>query len=263
MAVFMEKLDPTDSKWQKLRERVQDVFRVTQVTPEQLADGVLQKEGYDVLWIGGGLGSQHAKAIGPEGKRQIKAFLAAGGGYVGACAGAHLACAKEEGGGEWRFGLSAATVVDVQHWKRGMGSAKHLLSAAGTRLLLQQKEEKEEEKTEGEEECWEYYYANGPLFGPAKEAKKEEWSEPIVLATFRTEFLCEGMQKGTMMDAAAIICGTYKQSGRLVLFSAHPELSSYDIKPHLRNSIRWAAAAAARSRPSSSTSENDSASFLL
>jgi putative intracellular protease/amidase len=51
----------------------------------------LHADMYDVVFFPGGGGSTEQKAIGDAGDAAIKAFLAAGGGYVGVCAGAYLA----------------------------------------------------------------------------------------------------------------------------------------------------------------------------
>lgn len=45
---------------------------------------------FDVVFFPGGFGSKEAAGLGSEGLEAVKAFVAAGGGYIGTCAGAFL-----------------------------------------------------------------------------------------------------------------------------------------------------------------------------
>ena len=57
------------------------------VTPE------FSREAFDVVWFPGGGAHAYGNVIGDAGIAAIRAFVASGGGYVGACAGAYFASA--------------------------------------------------------------------------------------------------------------------------------------------------------------------------
>ena len=58
--------------------------------PDDIRAGKLT--GFDVVMFTGGSGSKQAEAIGEDGRAKVKEFVEAGGGYIGICAGAYLAC---------------------------------------------------------------------------------------------------------------------------------------------------------------------------
>ena len=49
------------------------------------------RENFDVVWFPGGGAHTYGNVVGDRGIAAIRAFVASGGGYVGACAGAYLA----------------------------------------------------------------------------------------------------------------------------------------------------------------------------
>src|SRR5687767_9260699 len=73
--------------------------QVTKVKGTNIASGVLTN--FDVVMFTGGSGSQQAKALGEGGREEVRRFVRNGGGYVGICAGAYLACS----GFDWGVGL--------------------------------------------------------------------------------------------------------------------------------------------------------------
>ena len=64
------------------------------VTEHDLRGGCLER--YDVLLIGGGQASVQGGALGTAGRAAVREFVRRGGGYVGVCAGAHLAGVNHE-----------------------------------------------------------------------------------------------------------------------------------------------------------------------
>ena len=71
-------------------KRVQ--FECIQFDPNDIGNGQLITKKMHVVFCGGGLGPVHASQLGGKGKREIIKFLEQGGGYIGCCAGAYLAC---------------------------------------------------------------------------------------------------------------------------------------------------------------------------
>lgn len=60
--------------------------------------------GYDVVCVPGGWASDKFAALGDEGAAAVRAFVAAGGGYLGVCGGAGLALSHDSGLGLAAFG---------------------------------------------------------------------------------------------------------------------------------------------------------------
>ena len=92
---------------------------VTKLKGPQIGDGTLKNEAFDVVIFTGGSGSKQAKAIGEAGLAQVQSFVENGGGYVGICAGAYLACE----GFSWGAKMLDAKTVSSK-WKRGVGDVK-------------------------------------------------------------------------------------------------------------------------------------------
>jgi hypothetical protein len=111
-------------------------------------DSELTNEAYDVVLFPGGMSTTESGAIGPTGLAAVKAFVAAGGGYVGTCAGAYLAitaeccdtavsgycngttgCFKDP----WALGL--VNVASANPWARGHGLVNLTFSDAAVEML--------------------------------------------------------------------------------------------------------------------------------
>jgi len=62
-------------------------------------------------------------------------------------------------------------------------------------------------------------YAGGPVFSRANEPTLPDY---VALASFRSEVWLYPFQRGTMVDAPAVLASQFGQ-GKIVLFSPHPE----------------------------------------
>ena len=71
---------------------------------------------FDVVVFSGGSGSAQAEAIGEAGRKNVRDYVRSGGGYVGICAGAYLACSNFK----WGLGILNAGTVSNK-WQRGQG----------------------------------------------------------------------------------------------------------------------------------------------
>lgn len=67
------------------------------VSAEDIRQGVLDRQQFDVLIVGGGSSKTQAKTLGDTGKAAVTRFVDSGGGYVGICAGAFLAARNSFG----------------------------------------------------------------------------------------------------------------------------------------------------------------------
>src|SRR5687767_8592073 len=77
----------------KVAEILGDPARFT-VTIFKAAEVTAALKEADVVIFTGGSGSKQGNAIGEAGRAEVQRFVRDGGGYVGICAGAYLACSK-------------------------------------------------------------------------------------------------------------------------------------------------------------------------
>lgn len=191
--------------------------QVTRLTPEQIA--ALDLAEFDVIVFSGGSGSAQAKAIGEGGRVAVKRFVENGGGYVGVCAGAYLACA----GFEWGLGILDARTVSPK-WRRGRGYVDVELTDEGRALF-------------GDvQQPFKVRYANGPIIKPLG---RDELPDYTVLAWFRSEVAENGTPEGVMVNSPAVVGATFGK-GRVVTLSPHSE-DTPGLEHLLAHAFLWAA----------------------
>ncbi|MGH7134385.1 MAG: BPL-N domain-containing protein [Pirellulales bacterium] len=193
-------------------------LKVRDITPDEIRAGRL--EGCHVLIQPGGSGSAQGKALGSEGREEVRAFVERGGGFIGLCAGAYLATCDYD----WSLGILDAKVIDRKHWNRGFGTVDIGLSRQGRDFF------------HVDDERISIYYHQGPLLAPAENAKIADYDD---LAKFETEIAANGAPMGVMPGCTAIAAGTFGQ-GRVLCFSPHPERTEGQGTMLLRG-ILWAA----------------------
>ncbi len=191
------------------------LFRVTIVKAPDIAAGVLKD--YDAVVFTGGSGSKQAAALGDAGKQQVRDFVEKGGGYVGVCAGAYLACS----GFSWSLGVLDAKTVSSK-WRRGKGEVKIEVTPVGAQTTGTPAKETE------------ILYANGPIIQPAGRAEVPDY-EP--LAIFRTELAENDTPKGVMIDSPAWARGAFGK-GRVLISSPHPEQTE-GMEGWIAHAVRW------------------------
>jgi len=158
--------------------------------------------------IPGGGGSLVAKALGEMGLANIEKFVAAGGGYVGICAGAFLPIKGYWGNLTERLQIVNAKAVDIDHWNRGSGLVT--LEIVHNHPIFNGINSKK----------FQLQYYSGPVLTPAN-LPLPPYQE---LAVFRTDYHENGAKPGDMLGKTAILEAHY-QKGKIILFSAHPELT--------------------------------------
>jgi hypothetical protein len=176
--------------------------------------------GYDVLLHPGGTGGGQGKALGEEGREQVRSFVRGGGGFVGICAGAYLASCDYP----WSLHILDAKVIDKAHWARGNGDVQVGLTAAGKTLL----------GAEADRQQIAYY--QGPLLAPAGDPDVPDYEK---LGTFETEIALKGAPSGVMIGTTAIASGSFG-AGHVLCFSPHPEKTP-GKEPLLHQGLRWVA----------------------
>ena len=187
------------------------------VTVLKAADIQAGLDGYQVVVFTGGSGSKQAKAIGDNGREVVKKFVENGGGYIGICAGAYLAC----DGFSWGLHILDAKTPSSK-WMRGKGDVKIELTDKGRNVLG---------LPSGQIDI---RYANGPILVPAKNDAIADF-EP--LACFRTELAEHDSPKGAMINSAAIVRGAFG-NGRVIVSSPHPEQTP-GMETFIEHAVRW------------------------
>jgi len=208
-------------------DRVEGVLRrqgltvVEPVGPGDIGEGALKQ--FDVVIFPGGSGSKQAKAIGESGRRRVRRFVEAGGGYVGICAGAYLATYDYV----WSLKILDARTIDRKHWNRGTGMVKIEMTPAGRRILG------------GGEGLLNVYYGQGPLLGPTGIDSLPDYD---TLAHYRGEIAKKGAPTGVMIDTPAIVSAPFGR-GRVICISPHPEKPQSEpaLRPFVLRAVRWAA----------------------
>jgi glutamine amidotransferase-like uncharacterized protein len=191
-----------------------DGVNVTKVSGAQIREGILKH--FDVVVFTGGGASTQAKTLGDTGRANVKKFVEQGGGYMGICAGAYLAC----NGFDWAVGVLDAKTVSSK-WQRGMGMVQIELTPAGQKLLSQTGKN------------FEVKYENGPIITHGKGALPEFKT----LAMYRTEKAENGTPVGVMVNSPAIVTSTCGK-GRVVVISPHPEQSA-GAESMIPAAIKW------------------------
>jgi glutamine amidotransferase-like uncharacterized protein len=191
--------------------------KMTKVTGKEIASGALKD--FDVVIFSGGSGSKESAAIGEAGREEVRRFVREGGGYIGICAGAYLACT----GFSWGVGVLNAKTVSSK-WMRGKGDveiefmppAREAAGIAAGKLKIR--------------------YANGPIIT----ADSREGIAPFeTLAFFRTELAEHDSPKGVMVGSPAIVRGEFGK-GRVISSSPHPEQTD-GMEQFIGSAVRWVA----------------------
>jgi hypothetical protein len=93
---------------------IENVERCIQSIPQAAATRVpadqwasIDLKPFDVVVFSGGSGSAEAEAINEAGRTNVREYVRGGGGYVGVCAGAYLACSNFK----WGLGILNASTV--------------------------------------------------------------------------------------------------------------------------------------------------------
>lgn len=191
-------------------------FTLVKVKPAEFS--TVTRDRYDVVIFTGGSGSGQSKAIGEAGIKTLKTFVDEGGGYVGICAGAYLACS----GFSW-----GAKVLDSKtassKWRRGIATVKMELTKEGAEILG------------GSTAPVDVKYANGPILTPFGDELMPDYRP---LSVFVSEVAENGTPPGVMKGSPAIAAGDCGK-GRVIAISPHPEQTP-GLDELVRNAVRWA-----------------------
>jgi hypothetical protein len=174
---------------------------------------------FDVVVFSGGSGSAEAEAIDEAGRKNVREFVRNGGGYVGVCAGAYLACANFK----WSLGILNASTVSSK-WQRGQGFMDLEVTDEGRKLLGD---------VQG---TFKVRYHNGPIIKPAGRDDLPPYT-PVVM--FRSEIAEHGTPVGVMVNSPSQAIGTFGK-GRVFISSPHPE-NTPGLENLIPRAILWSA----------------------
>ncbi len=194
-------------------------MEVVQVKGEEIAGGILSKD-FDVVVFTAGSGTGQGNALGEQGRENVRAFVREGGGYLGICAGAYLACSSFN----WGVGVLNAKTVSPK-WQRGHGIVEMEVTAAG------------EELSGLAATIHDVRYQNGPIIMPHGRDDIEPYE---TVAYFRTELAENDTPEGIMINSPAIARGSFGK-GRVVISSPHPESTDGMEGAFAPTAVHWAA----------------------
>ena len=189
----------------------------TLASPEEMA--TLDLKAYDVVVFCGGVARSQAKALGEAGMSNVREYVRNGGGYVGICAGAYLACT----GFDWSLGILNASTVSSK-WRRGIGYMDAEVVEKGQALFGEVKGN------------FKVRYHNGPVIKPGTHLEIPAYT-PVIL--FRSEIAEHGSPAGVMVNSPASAMGTFEK-GRVFVSSPHPE-NTPGLEHLIPRAILWAA----------------------
>ncbi|MSU48793.1 MAG: biofilm PGA synthesis protein PgaB [Opitutus sp.] len=173
---------------------------------------------FDVVVFSGGSGSAQAEAIGEAGRNNVREYVRGGGGYVGICAGAYLACSNFK----WGLGILNASTVSSK-WQRGHGFMDFEITAEGRKLFGDVRG------------TFKVRYHNGPIIKPANRTDVPAYT-PVAL--FRSEIAEHGSPVGVMVNSPAQALGTFGK-GRVFISSPHPE-NTPGLEHLIPRGVLWA-----------------------
>lgn len=188
-------------------------MKLTILKAEDIRAGKLS--GLDVVMFTGGSGGKQGRNLADEGVKKLSDFVRNGGGYVGICGGAFLAC----DGFSWSAKIVNAKPISPK-WRRGKGMMELELTKEGREIFP------------GMKDKFECLYHNGPVVHSAG----NDLPALVPLAYFRTEVAENDAPAGIMKDTPAIaegICG----KGRVIMISPHPEQTP-GLEPIIIQSVK-------------------------
>jgi Biotin-protein ligase, N terminal len=190
---------------------------VTVAPPESFA--TLTRDTCDVVVFPGGTGGGQSKGLGEAGLKNVRQFVGDGGGYVGICAGAYLACSNFS----WGLGILNAGTVSNK-WMRGQAILDLETTSDATPILGEVKG------------VFKVRYNNGPILKPWTRTDLPAYT---TLSVFRTETAKYGSPVGVQINSPAQVSAPFGK-GRVFVSSPHPE-NTPGLEYLIPRAVFWAA----------------------
>jgi hypothetical protein len=221
------------------------IASVTTMTTEAEV-AALAAADFDLVIFPGGSGSGESAAIGADGAAAVRAFVAAGKGYLGVCAGGYLAghmsccdgvipgyCGGVSGCAPASYALQLLDIGVAQPWARGHGPVLVQYSDAAIAML-----KLDAARYAGRNVSVLYY--QGPIMARNYDGKYTS------LATFNTEIHSghTAYTTGQMVGTPALLYGSYGAgSGRVLISPPHPEETVPRLDDVVESYVLWAGGA--------------------
>lgn len=203
---------------QSVEDRIKSLpqVSVTRVKAEDWA--TIDLQAFDLVAFTGGSGKAQAESIGEEGRKNVREYVRGGGGYLGVCAGAYLACSNFS----WGLGILNASTVSSK-WQRGKAFMDAELTADGRKLF-------------GEVTgTFKVRYGNGPIIQPAGRTDLPAYT---TVTFYRSEIAENGTPVGIMVNSPAQTMSTFGK-GRVFISSPHPE-NTPGLEHLIPRAVLWA-----------------------
>lgn len=195
--------------------RLDPAITVTPLTPADIQARGLK--GLDAVVFPGGGGSRQVLDLGAGGAEAVRAFVRAGGGAVGLCAGAYM---LSDTPGYACLHLAPAAAIDRDHDERGHGMVLFTPAGPGLAFFPELKEVKAPTM------C----YYEGPILVPAEGAE--------VLATLVSDVALENDAPKGMTPGRPLFLRAPAGKGRVFLSVGHPE-STPGMRWMVARMVRW------------------------
>jgi hypothetical protein len=197
--------------------------QITRLSAEDVGTVDLSSR-FDVIVFSGGSGSKQGNAIGETGRAKVREFVRNGGGYLGVCAGAYLACTNFD----WGLAILDARTASPK-WRRGQAFLDLKIEPAGEPVFG------------AVTEPFKCRYNNGPILVPAG---RDDIPDYTTAATFLTESALNDTPVGIQIGSPAMALGTFGK-GRVFVSSPHPE-NTPGLEQMIPRALLWAAGDPAR-----------------
>ncbi len=205
-------------------------FDYTIVTADEIANGILETNGYDLLILPPGSGTKEARLLGKEGAIKVAEFLVNGGGYIGVCAGAY-APIKGYNDPTSQFQIVDATLKNWPYWWLGTGIVHVKVVHPDNPVVY------------GFKDGFDAIYWNGPVLTPYDLGNDTVLGIDVPPYTELVEYVSTSHEPGAfsygwgdfnqtfvdnIMAGGSAVTLSYYGEGKIILFSFHPELLSGD-----------------------------------
>lgn len=217
VAIFDGKGAPS-SGIENVAARIRSIPQVTVTRVKAEAWATIDLKPFDLVVFSGGSGSAQAEALGEAGRNNVREYVRGGGGYLGVCAGAYLACSNFT----WGLGILNASTVSSK-WRRGQGFMDTEITDEGRKLLGDVRG------------TFKVRYHNGPIIKPAGRSDLPAYT-PV--AFFRSEIADYGAPVGVMVNSPSQALGTFGR-GRVFISSPHPE-NTPGLEHFIPRAVLWA-----------------------
>jgi glutamine amidotransferase-like uncharacterized protein len=198
------------------------------IGPGEVQRGVLSS--FAAVVFPGGSGSAQARSLGIEGRRKVREFVGAGGGYLGICGGAFLSTSHYA----WSLGILNATVLTSSLGPSKDPTRGLWYRGSRTPVLIELTSEAVTMLGHTGDSRIPVQYHNGPILSHGSLNTVARFK---ALAHYRSEVWKTENQCGTMINTPAIAAGSFGV-GHVLVIGPHLEADPSQ-HPLLVQALTW------------------------